>query len=194
MTITVVQNLQSFFTAAIDRAMQRCKVHSSPHATAYLEQVLSQRTQGTHASVVLAFNEARSTPLPERASALRLVGDQALCTTGLLQDANHRLVLERVGPLAYREAVSLIDTAQSRVPTVGNQIEPQSVREALYEMSVNFVQYVLVVSELAVAATLGETTRDMVLLYEQWQRSKAPSALEAMTANGVFPSTEGGDA
>ena len=96
--------------------------------------------------------------------------------------------------LAYSDAVTLVDSNKSTVSRAELAQAPQSVRNALDTLSIHFVQYALVVSELAVATSLGETTRDMVLLYERWQKSKTPSALAAITASGVFPSDSGGDA
>ncbi len=204
MTITVVQNLQSFFTDAIDQALQRCKVSASSDTTAYIGQLLVDRANPSsrmfrtglvpHSSLVMAYDHARCVPIGDRATALKLVGDHALCAAGFLEATEHRAVTERLGMLAYANAVTLVDSNESTVLMPDHPMAPQGVRNALDALSIHFVQYALVVSELAVATSLGETTRDLVLLYDRWQKSKAPSALEAITQSGVFPSDSGGDA
>jgi hypothetical protein len=204
MTITIVQSLQSFFSAAIDRALARCAIEPGPDVTAYLQHVLTARAKPSagsrhgvvadNGSLVIALDQARSTQPSLRAAAYISVGEQALCAHGFFERSEHRAVYEQIGSLAYREAVLLLDSQQTLVPLAPETMAPQKIRSALDELSVNFVQYALVVSELAVAASLGETTRDLVKLYEAWRHAPCPSAVEALAQAGAFPTKTEADA
>jgi hypothetical protein len=182
MTIAPVVDLRSFFSSAVRQACARCSLSVDVDVERYLGALLADRAARVPAelSIVLALNTALNEPRASRASALQSVGDHALYARGFLGVASHdEAVYARCGAVAFSQA-ALCAGANTAL---------------LRSLASNFLTLSNVLTEVAVAQSLGAQTRDLVRLYDAWKRSKSPSALDAMTSAGVFPSDQdAGDA
>jgi hypothetical protein len=182
MSIAPVDDLSSYFAAAVRHACERCAVERDPDVERYLGALLAGRAAAVESrgSIVLDLERALSCAPELRAEALRRVGDHALYTRGFFGVApSEDPVYLHCGTLAFTHTARL---APARAPLF----------EALAQ---RFSALSNVLAEVAVAQSLGAKTRDLVRLYDAWKRSRSPSALDAMTDAGVFPSdTNGGDA
>lgn len=184
MSIAPVQDLSSYFAAAVDAACERCAIARDGSIERYLGALLATRaaTVSARGSVVLELDRALSLAPELRTGALRAVGDHALYTRGFLGVAAHEEpVYAHCGSLAFAHV--------ARAPSAEHG--DSSLFAALAE---RFIELSNVLAEVAVAQSLGARTRDLVRLYDAYKRSKSPSALEAMADEGIFPSSQDGDA
>jgi hypothetical protein len=174
MPVTPVHDLRQFFATAIEQAVTRCGLSLDDAIRGHLTSVLltcSSRT-AIGGSIVVELDHALTLAPELQLSSLVAVGDRALFLSGFVGRQSDEAVLHRCGPFAYARAATL-----SRDDT-----------SALYQsMARRFTALTHVLTEVAVAQSLGAATRDLVRMYDAWKRSKSPSALDAMTREGVFP-------
>lgn len=182
MTIAPVLDLRSYFASAVEHACARCTVDADPLVQSYLGDLLAERAARvpSELSIVLALDNALAATRSERGEALRSVGDHALYAHGFLGVASQdEDVYAHCGSVAF---------SQAALCTAGNSALLRSLAD-------RFIALSNVLTEVAVAQSLGAKTRDLVRLYDAWKRSNSPSALDAMTSAGVFPSArDAGDA
>jgi hypothetical protein len=188
MTIAPVHDLRAFFSAEVDRASVRCGLETSPAIRQYLASVLASRGIGAPRagrSIVLWLDHALAQPLEAQRGELRALGEHALYTRGFFRahiEAEDPVYV-RIGALAYGRSGALAQGAHDRADA-----------DLMQELSIRFVSVSDMLTEVSVAASLGAVVRDLVTLHDAWRRAKSPTALEALTRAGCFPSPEAGDA
>jgi hypothetical protein len=185
MTIAPVSDLHAYFTDEVSRACARCAVTARPDVARYLGALLASRgaITGPDRSIVLWLDRAIAASAPEQRLELQSLGDHALYVRGFFRrEASDDAVYVRVGQYAYERAAVLARSERDPCAPV------------LDELSSRFDALSNVLTEVAVASSLGAKTRDLVRLFDAWKQSRSPSALAAMTDAGVFPSSGEGDA
>lgn len=182
MTIAPVVDLRSFFSSAVRQACARCSLGTDSDVEGYLGSLLADRAARvpSELSIVLALDNALDEHESVRVAALQSVGDHALYARGFLGVApQDEAVYAHCGTVAFSRAA----------------LCPTNNAALFRSLATNFLALSDVLTEVAVAQSLGAQTRDLVRLYDAWKRSKSPSALDAMTRAGVFPSDrDAGDA
>jgi hypothetical protein len=175
MTIAPVADLHSFFSSAVRQACARCSFGADRDIEGYLSALLVDRAARvpSELSIVLALDSALEEHPSVRGAALQSVGDHALYAHGFLGvPPQDEAVYVHCGTVAFSHAAMYA-----------------TKNAALFRaLATNFLVLSDVLTEVAVAQSLGAQTCDLVRLYDAWKRSKSPSALDAMTSAGLFPS------
>jgi hypothetical protein len=180
MSIAAVSDLRSFFSSAVRDACGRCALSVDDRTADYLGALLSEQARSSErGSVVVALERALSLDPSLQRTALRSVGDSSLYRSGFLQHPEHA-VFRRCGVFAYDRASKLSCE--------------QDEAALMRALSARFDELSSVLTEVAIAQSLGAATRDLVRLFDAYRRSRSPSALEAMAREGVFPAADDGEA
>jgi hypothetical protein len=188
MTVAPVHDLSAFFSAEVDRASARCGLDASPAVRSYLAGVLAARATATRAaprSIVLWLDQALAQHGALQQAELRALGEHALCTRGFFRAyaAPEDAVYIRVGAFAFDRAGALAERRDNGADAA-----------LLRELSQRFVPVSDMLTEVAVASSLGSVVRDLVALHDAWRQARSPSALEALSRAGLSPCSEEGDA
>jgi hypothetical protein len=184
MTIETCSSLENFFHNELTTAMRRQKVMVTAGVMRHVAGVLVQYASRTAASlldhsVVVCLNEALESPASQRGARLQTVGDGVLYLTGMFGD---HVAHVQGGVGFYVHAGSM---AYAQAAKVGH------MSEALSELSEKFPQVVDVLTEVAVAQSLGSVTKSLVQLYDRCKNANSHAAATEMARRGTFPGRGG---
>ena len=164
---------QEFFNEALGEAMERRRVSVSPFVHAYLVRLLLwQIDSGHHPDEILAylFLEAKRTGGYTGALKMSAVGDRALVFCGLWWERQYRL--RRPFDAKYH-----IDLGRSAYRAVGGAV--------FEELSKKFEWLVDALNELCITRVM--TNRELVRMFELYERTKSTQAARVLLAHGVSP-------
>jgi len=178
------------FAELVAGAVDRTGVAPSPHAAAYLVDLLADAVRPTREAGEETFTEgllrARNERGPERVSRLRALGDRALFLSGYFVDHIERRAagpgwVAEVGRLAYADLASLFSGRQSAW-----------TRCRLYrELAERFPQYAQVLTEVGdgVRAT---APAGLAPLFERYLRLGRASDRRRLLRRGLVVPEDGG--
>ncbi len=189
LVILSTQGALEFFRTALDGAMARERVAVGPFTELYLANLLlAQMQAGVHPDDTLADRFARAlvAARTERVRLLREVGDTALVTCGLWADRE----LHPRHPMDARYQADMGRRAYARLSRMDG-----SGMDVFGELADRFNGLVDALIRLGTEHSLS-TARDILRLYEQWQKTHSRHAARALADRGiaVVPGDGGGNA
>jgi len=175
MPILVNETPMEFFHAAVTDAFARERVSVSELGEFYVVKLLAgERARTSHPTDTLhdLFARAIGETPSRRDELFREVGDRALIITGLWWEHDFH-------PRRSPKAASLMQLGSSAYWTIG--------AEPFEELAAKFDDVVYALARLSADATLS-TTRDLLRLYDVWERTRSPLAARALSRHGLPPS------
>ena len=180
------QTLQSFFFAALEEAQDRSGRTVPAAVGAYLVDLLSRyaRRPGvagrTSKALAIQYLSAREAAGPERAQALRGVGDRALYIAGVVPRSLHR------GPVGVGYVRSIGASAYLEVSTRSRALEVFALLAERFEDASELMGDV-------VHASRGDDEPDLLELYERWRDHGDERDLRHLIRAGVLIDPDGSD-
>lgn len=183
--------LPEFFRERVSEALQNVKVRASPHAEFYLVNLLTTFTQtgtlyerdseGKYVDKALATQllEAVLKTPDQRIPLLKKLGDVSLYVSGFFADSLYRKAIDldytiRMGCTAYSSLSNLF----------GDSAAP--MKDLYEELSLNFIRFVNVLSEVADSTQL-KSAQDLLRLYERWLSTRSERVSELLNRAGIVP-------
>jgi hypothetical protein len=185
MSIETFADLSGWFHDQLDAALARRGVEAGDGARAYLVDLMARMGAGhdpgsLRTPLAIQLAEARAVSGGERLRRFRALGDEALYLGGFCSDhLEHRGIsteyVATLGEAAYDHAGELaIRSAERRVG------------EVYRELARKFACLAAALDELR-ESTVFRTPRDVVRLYDRWQKTHSPRLAERLSEEGVFP-------
>jgi len=174
MPYIISETAMEFFHGALTDAFSREGVSVTPLSEFYVVRLLAgEKARTVHPADALhaKFAQAISEPPATRDELFRDVGDRALLATGLWWEYDFR---RRRAP----RAAALIQLGSSAYWTIG--------AEPFEELAAKFEGVVYALARLGSDATLA-SCRDVLRLYDLWERTASPHAARALARYGVIP-------
>ena len=192
-TVIPVADLREYFRDSVGEAIQNQQVDIDDHAAWYVVNLLTSYSRsdafyedrgdyfGLPPLAVLAAEASEAANDDERGSALRRLGDVALFVSGFFAGSFARKPVDvdyyvHMGGGAYS---SLADTMRSSV-------RGRLMASVFSELSARFQALVDVLNEVS-EAQAAASHRDLVRVYEVWQKTGSRRAEKLLRANNVVP-------
>ena len=186
--LTLVTEPDAFFHELVKEAIERHRVAARPETEFYIVKLLAQflssdrlymrdgEGHNREEPIALMLKEALEAPQPEQQRALfRQVGDVSLYTAGYFQDSLNRKLVDvdyyvQMGGQAYH---LVAERAEDRI------------RGLYAELAEKFAAFVDVLAEIS-DKTTPKTEKDLVRLYELWQRTGSERAAKILQEAGII--------
>lgn len=162
-----------FFHAALTDALAHENVRVTPLSEFYVVRLLAgEKVQNSHPTDSLhdLFAQAIAETPARRDEMFRDVGDRALLISGLWWEHDLR-------PRRAPKSAALMQLGSSAYWTIG--------AEPFEELSQKFEGVVFALARLGVDATIC-STRDLLRLYDAWERTKSPLAARVLAHRGLI--------
>jgi hypothetical protein len=189
-SITLVSQAQDFFRELVTEALGHQNVSVQPETEFYLVNLLNQfmtadrlYTRDGQGAVreeplALMVKEALEEPAVQAQSLLfRKVGDVSLYVAGFFQDSLNRKLVD----VDY-----YIDMGGTAYQQVAARTAEDTLRALYDELSEKFSRCVDVLAEVS-DKTSTHTEKDLLRLYELWQRTGSERAAKALQEAGIIP-------
>jgi hypothetical protein len=177
-------NPTEFFRGLLREALDEQRVEPSQDAEFYLVTLLERFVRPGpdwfDRPLALTYLEAAGAEPPERYRNLKHVGDTALFVTGVFHES---LETKTVGPEYY---ATLGGLAYRRLAASPGTPAGKSVIELFTEMSVRFLDFVRVLSQMSLADVFG-SDRETLRIYRRWLVTRGPRDAERLLRRGVIP-------
>jgi len=176
------RDVQGFFGEHVTEAMRDLRVEAAAETQAYLVDLLSEFSVPKKAEVLSAslaglLQRALDAKGPDRLSRMQDLGDVALFICGFFPDSFDRRGLSR----AY------LVTMGGRAYLVLGQAREHGTRAQVFvELSDRFPDMARVLDEVRERTAMC-STRELVRLYERWQRSGSPALAARLRRRGLHP-------
>ena len=174
-------SLESFFHEHIDHACKAEGVSAEPETEHYLVVLLAGYAAHPIDDKPLALRMLQSVDLEprKRRTELRNIGDTSLYVSGFWSESLARSVVDvdyyiGMGESAYSEL------ARSTPPATGDPFV-----DVFGDLAVNFPRFVRVLSSISETLAGDPNPKDIVKLYERWQRTGSSWAKTRLTRLGV---------
>jgi hypothetical protein len=189
--IDVQANLREFFSEIVQDSVKSQSCRASDATVLYLSALLADygkpaqfRREVLGQSFTLLLQDALQSQGAERFERLRRLGDDVLYVAGFFGDhlANRGVGVtfaSALGSRAYNEAAAILRSSGSS----------SSGPDVFGELSENFEGFVTVVSDVADAlyAMRARGPRDVLEVYERWQRTGSDNLAGALVTWGLIP-------
>lgn len=175
---------RDFFLGLLRQACEEQKVSPSESAEFYLVQLLERFVRHERGlldrPLALDYLASLEAAPPVRYQRLRSVGDTALFVCGVFTESLERAAVgseyyASLGGLAYQQIASLPGTRHG-----------QSVIPLFTEMSVRFVDFVRVLSQMSLDE-LFASDRDTLRIYRRWLATRGARDADMLLRRGVIP-------
>jgi hypothetical protein len=191
MSLLVQKKTHEFFEEQLKLAAQNQRQAIDPPTLTYVSTTLSEfmhsdqlfmqdPSDGKSKNETLAhlYFDAVNAPTPELAAYLfRRMGDVSMVVTGFFADSLNRKIVD----IDYY--MEMGGTAYGQVASRANDVSVQSLFSTL---SVNFTNYVNLVSEVSMRS-FADSSKDVLSVYEKYLKTKSPFLGEKLREMGVFP-------
>lgn len=181
MSIETFADLRGWFRERLEAALGQRGVGAGEATRAYLVDLLArvglgQENDALVRPLAIQLAEARSAERPDRLRLYRALGDDALYLRGFCAEhLDHRGITSEyvatLGETAYDQAGGL-----ARGEACG----------VYRELSHKFEPFADALDEVREGTAL-RTPRDIVRLYDKWNKTHSPKIAERLSAEGVFP-------
>lgn len=192
MSILMNNEVDDFFSSAVDEAVAARKVQVSTGVRSYLVGLLvgfackGPEQDTLRRPVTLLLHEALDAPAPERFEKLKVLGDGSLYVAGIFQEHLEAQGVDvgyvsSVGATAYRSAATMLHRGDRDDDLFG-------------ELSSKFHQLVHALREVADAFFAGSAVgpEGILRVYARWEKSGSPRLGRELIARGVVPVRGGG--
>lgn len=184
-------DLRQFFSEIVEESVRAQSCAASQACVIYLSALLADYGKPAQLQrdvlsqpFTLLLQRALESQGPERFNRLRCLGDDVLYVSGFFGDhlVNRGVEVPFVAALgarAYNEAASILRASRS----------DSSGPDVFGELSDNFESFVAVVNDVADAlfAMRARGPKDVLNVYERWQRTRSGSLADTLATWGLIP-------
>ncbi len=167
-------DLRDYFRREVARAVDTLKIQTNEFTTFYLVNLLAEFSdadelyEDADRPLALMYGKAMESPPTERFRILKKLGDFALYISGYFSDSLQGKAVDvdyyiSMGSTAYGGASQIL-----RAQPKGDVFGP-----VFHELSGKFPDYVDVLQEVSDAGGQNATDKEIMRLYELWQRTRS---------------------
>lgn len=187
------ESLPEFFRDKVNQSIQNLSLSVSNDAEFYLVNLLTVFTKTEYLyerdkkgeivekALALQLFDSLLAPLDSRITILKHLGDIALYTSGFFGES----LVQKMVSLDYY--VSMGYSAYSSLSQLIAENSGKSLKELFEELSLNFVNFVDVLSDVA-DSTNFKTDQALIKLYDRWLNTGSERARKLLAQEGIIPS------